>query len=1059
MKLNFLIIFLSSLQLSAKTFSQETLSVNLKHATLSEALKQVERKSHYRFVYSNMILPSETRVTLSEKNIELNKLLDKLLENTGLRFRMMENNLVVINSPDFLQAIITVSGRVTDSKGTPLANVSISVDKSHKGTTTNENGEFSIQVDENAVLHFSFVGYESQSVNVGGKTTLQVVLQESPLKLSDVVVVGYGSARKRDVTGAIASVSPKDFNQGIISNPVQQIEGKVAGLVITQPGGDPNQVPIIRLRGQTSLTGGQTPLFVVDGVPLDDASQIVNIPPGDIASYDILKDASATAIYGSRGANGVIIVNTKKGHAGKTQVDYAGSIGVDRIAKKFDLLNASEYKTAAGVNGASYDKGGNTDWMDAITRTAFTQSHNLAISGGTGNFNYRASGTYINQQGIVINTGKEETGLRLNAEQKALRNKLDIQVGVVNSITNRKYVDNNIFLYVLNTPPTYPVYNADGSYYGYYDFDEQNPVAQQELQTNKAKEKFSQLYGTANYEIIKGLKAGVTGSISNFDLIQDFFQPSLPLGPGNSLVNNGFKSSENRYSKKGDIHINYIHDWNRHNLAVTLVHEYSDFTYERFKASGSDFLLDPNGNNSLENGNSSKNLIESYKEEYELASFLGRVAYNYDSKYYVTASLRRDGSSKFGANNRWGNFPSISAAWRLSQEKFLQDVSWIDELKISLGYGVTGNQDAIDPYRTLLLLGSAGRYYDPSNASNQYPQSYTPVQNANPDLKWEERHGKNIGLDFSFFHRISGNINVYNDKTKNLLFNYTVPVPPNFVNNVLANVGELTNEGVEIQLNADIVKNKNFSWSLGGQITFLKTKITSLSGTWAGTSVNTDDIGSGVARGRGLDGGFITFLKVGYAPYVFYIPHFTGVDKDGNQLFESPAGPDHDINNANRYYYDPNPKFNYGINNTFTYKKLSLNVFIRGVSGQKLFNNTRLLIDNPGRLPSNNVTKESLTNGIKDNTPVVSDLWLQNASYLRLDNATLSYTFGKLNGIENLSVYLTANDLFVITPYKGLDPEVMNGGDDNSYIDYNYGGVGYYPKTRSFVLGVNISFK
>lgn len=958
----------------------------------------------------------------------------------------------------------TVTGTVMDDHGNPVNAASVLVKGTTIGTATDASGNFSLSVPASATtLVITSVGYTDQQISIGNQSTFSVVLTPTTSNLSEVVVVGYGTARKKDVTGAVATINNKDFSEGVITSPVQQIQGKVSGLVITQPGGDPNQNVVIRLRGQTSLTGGQTPLIVLDGVPLDDPNQIMLIPPGDVASYDILKDASAAAIYGSRGANGVIIINTKKGSAGRTQVGYNGFVGFESVANKLDMLNADEYRKQLEP-GSSYDKGGNTDWQDAITRKVITNSHDLSISGGANGFSYRGSASYINQPGVVINSGKEEFGIRFNAQQKALDNKLDIQMGIMNTITNRKFADYNIFLYALNTPPTYPVYNPDGSYYGYYDFNLQNPVAQQMMQVNNGKEALSILYGTVNYELIKGLIVGATGSYSNKNNHSNFFQPSLPLGPGNTNVNNGNQYQSNRYSKKGDLHINYLKDVGDHTFNLTLVHEYNDFNYTQFNAAGQEFLIEENQENSLGNGNSARNVIGSYRDEYQLASFLERLAYNYKSKYYATVSLRQDGSSKFGKNNRWGNFPSISVAWRISKEDFLANSSWINELKISAGYGVTGNQDAIDPYRTLLLLSGSGRYYNPTTPTNAYPQSYTPSQNPNPDLKWEERHGKNIGLDFTILNNnLSGNINVFSDKTKNLLFTYSVPVPPNFVNNTLLNVGDLSNKGVEIQLNANIINKKDLTWSAGGQISFINTKITSLNGTYNGIKVTTDNVRAGTAQGRGLSDNFISFLKVGYAPYVFYLPHYLGVDKDGKQQFADSAGnPVHDATQAQFNYISPVPDFTYGFNTSLNYKNWGFNVFLRGVHGQKIFNNSALIFEDIGRLPSNNIMKEGLTNGITDKTPVASDLWLQDAGYLRLDNATISYTFKNLSqGIENLRLYLSGNNLFVITPYKGYDPEI-NTADihpNQAYIDYTNGGVGYYPKTRSFAIGVNVSFK
>lgn len=953
----------------------------------------------------------------------------------------------------------TITGKVTDSKdGSPIPGVTVRVlEVSGVGTTTGADGSFSLQVPATAkTLVFSFVGYDSRQMPIVG-STLDVQLT-SGQALQEVVVVGYGTQKAKDVTAAISTIGSKDFSQGVVTNPLQQIQGKVAGLVITQPGGDPNQNVIVRLRGQTSLTGGQTPLIVLDGVPLDDPTQIANIPPGDIASYDVLKDASATAIYGSRGANGVIIINTKKGSAGKPLVSYNGYIGTDHISKEYDLLNASQWRTAVTNLGidpatiATYDKGANTDWYKAITRTAISHSHNVSVSGGTNEFNYRASLSYLNQQGIVINSGKEEVGMRFNAEQKALNDKLDIQVNIMNTQNTRKYTDYGNFTYVFSTPPVYPVKNPDGSYFAYNDFEQDNPVEHLNQELNAGKDYLTILSGTVNYSLIPGLQLGTTGSLENFGKQTDWFLPSFPVENNQNAAN---KYAENRYSKKGDMHVNFTHSWGKNNFGATLVYEYNDFNYNNFSAGGQQYIFAANQDNALQNGNSIYNTINSYRDEYTLISFLGRVTYNFNDEYNLEATFRRDGSSKFGANNRWGNFPSVSGSWRISQESFMENVSWINDLKLRAGYGVTGNQDAISPYSTELLLGSVGRYYNA--AQNFYPQAYGTSQNANPDLKWEERHGLNIGMDFSLFkNRLNGDVNWFNDKTTNLLYDYTVPTPPFFVNTILANVGAMTNKGLEISLNGNIVEGKHFTWNAYGQITFIKTRVTSLSGTYAGYKLSTDNIPGGYAEGRGLSSNPITFLKVGYSPYVFYLPHYVGVDAAGNQLFDS-AGSKVAYGDAVLRYIDPAPKFNYGFGSTLTYDNWSLNFFLRGVSGQKIFNNTLLDVENINRLPGNNVTKEALTNGIKD-AAQASDHWLENASFLRLDNITLSYTFKNIKGLRNLELYLTGDNLFVITPYRGLDPEIRIADSNEAYIDANYGSDGYYPRTRSFVFGVNLSF-
>jgi TonB-linked SusC/RagA family outer membrane protein len=978
-----------------------------------------------------------------------------------------------------------VTGTISDDKGNPLQGATVVVKGSKAATSTNSQGSFSINVPGSArALVISSVGFATQEIDITDKTTITASLVVTSTSLNDVVVVGYGTARKKDVTGAVSSITAKDFTPAVTS-PMEQIQGKVAGLSITIPGGDPNQNVIIRLRGQASLTGGQTPLIVLDGVPLDDPNQIANIPPNDIASYDVLKDASAAAIYGTRGANGVIIINTKKGVSGKTTVEYNGFVSIDAVSKNYPLLNLADWKAgtinylttnskpisvdSANTILASYDKGGNTDWQKAIDRTAYTNSHNIAISGGTGHFNYRASLSYINQQGIIINSGKEGVGLRLNAEQKAINDKLDILVGITSTSYTRKLTDYSNLQYVFSTPPSYPVYNADGSYYAFSDFAQANPVEHLNEEVNQSKEYLSQLVATVNYSIIPQLKAGVTGSISHFNKQTSYYAPPFPV---ENTFSNASEYQYNTDSKKGDFHLNYLNSWGKHNLGATGVYEYNYFTNDQFGVAAQQFLVNQLQNYSLGSGNSTLNVPESYKEEFYLISFLGRLTYNYDGRYYATASFRRDGSSKFGANNRWGNFPSVDVAWAISKENFMKDVNWVSFLKIRAGYGVTGNQDAISPYNTLLLLSGQGHYFDPSNSSNQYPQAYSTSQNQNPDLRWEERHGRNIGLDFALFNNIiTGDLNYFNDETVHLLYNYQLPsppyytVPPNNTATVLANVGNLTNKGFELSLNAKVISGPHVTWTIGGQITTVKTRVTNLSGSFQGHRITTDDIPGGYAEGRGLSSNPITFLKLGYAPYVFYLPHYKGVDKSGNQLFDSAGVASVPYNNATNYYIDPSEKFNYGISSTVTYDNWSLTIFLRGVSGQKIFNNTALDVANITRLPGNNVFKDALTNGIRDNA-TASDLYLENASYMRFDNMTIGYTFKKLSGFQNLRVYLTGRNLFVITPYKGLDPEVRTTGDptannvqNQAYIDATYGGDGFYPRSRTFTFGLNLAFQ
>jgi TonB-linked SusC/RagA family outer membrane protein len=983
----------------------------------------------------------------------------------------------------------TVSGKITDEKGNGVPGATVTAKGSQSGTSTDANGNFNFQAPSSAnTLLISSVGYSSLQAAIGSGTSLTISLQSQGSSLNDVVVVGYGTARRRDITGAVSSISAKDFNQGIITTPMDAVQGKVPGLVITKPDGDPNSNPIIRLRGQTSLLGTQTPLLVVDGVILDNYEVLSSIPTADIVSFDFLKDASAASIYGSRGANGVVIIATKKGKSGSVMLDYNGSVSVAKDAKYYDIFNAHDFLVQAaklGLDSAALNQGGNSDWQRAITRTAYTQNHNIGLSGGNGGFTYRASVDYQDQQGIVINTGRKQVGVRLNAEQKALHDKLDIQLNVLNTETKHKNIDANIFYWAYNISPTIPE-KVNGVDNPIYNYNYVNPVWVENNELRQSTDNLKQQNIVINYDLLKGLKVGVQGNLTRYNIQYDYYLPQIP-GSAGGLLTQGIKYNTNINSDKGDAHLNYAGTFGKSSVTGTAVYEYNYYTNDYFYARGNGFLIDDNQNNSLQSGISTYNAISSGKEEFKLISFLGRVTYNYDSKYYLTASLRRDGSSKFGVNNRWGYFPAVSAAWRISQEKFLKNVAWIDEIKINAGYGVTGNSDPIGAYNTILLLSGSVHTYDPTSPLNPYPVGYSASQNPNPDLRWEKRVGKNIGTEFSFLKsRITGSLSIFSDKTKDMLYNYGVQVPPNFISSVLTNVGSMTNKGVELGLNVEVIRGETVGLTIGGQITTVHTRVTSLSGTWQGNAVASDHIQLTSAGGQGLSFNPLTYLQVGYYPSVFYLPHYVGKDQTGTQLLDSAGVKGVTIDGNPTYYYtDPSPKFTYGFNFNLRLMRFNLSAAFNGNYGQKVYNNTRLNMSNYGRFPGLNSLKETFTNGLTDK-PTTSDYWLEKASYLRLQSLTLAYSFPKLAGVENLRVYLAANNLFVITKYSGLDPEISpyNGsggtraaigglanslsatygglggaGSGQGYLDNNYAGNGFYPRSRSLTLGLSISVK
>lgn len=626
--------------------------------------------------------------------------------------------LFFIGSSVFPQTLI--NGKVTGRHGVPLSGATIAIKATNSFSTSDSAGRFSIKANPGAVIEFSFIGYHDQSLVLGNQTELNILLNETILNLNDVVLIGYGSTQRKDVTGSVAKVTPKEFNTGIITNPLQQLQGKVAGLVIVQPGGDPNGDFIVRLKGATSLEG-QPPLLVIDGVALDDFNKAVTtLNPADIETYDILKDASAAAIYGTRGANGVILVTTKKSRAGKTSVEYAGFVGMENISNQVDLLNADQWRQATtNMNATDLDKGANTDWQKAIAQTGFSQSHLIAISGGSDQLNFRGSIGYISQQGVILNSGKNILTARLAADQKSFKNKLTIRYSLNASAINRDFLpDQNstsqartggafVFGQSLHYLPVWPVYNPDGSYFEPPNIN-LNPVFLLNELYSKQRENFFQASVNANYEILKGLKAGVLGALSRGNDVYDRFWPAIP---GTPLGSEASKSNNNKQNFTGDIHGNYQKSFGKNTIDVTGVYEYNQFINDGFGVTARGFQVPDILNNNLGTATDiNTNDIYSYKNEVKLISFLARAIYTYNDRYILTASFRRDGSSKFGPNYRWGNFPSVAVAWRADKENFLKDVKWLNNLKFRVSYGYTGNQENLPPNSYQTFYAPAGPY-------------------------------------------------------------------------------------------------------------------------------------------------------------------------------------------------------------------------------------------------------------------------------------------------------------------------------------------------------------
>ena len=1003
-----------------------------------------------------------------------------LLKTAACDWRLAMAFLLVLCS-NFAFCQQKISGVVRSEDNSPVVAATIAIRNSKWATMSDTNGHFSISARPGDVLIVSSVGMIKKSIRISNQSFIVITLSFDINSLKDVVVLGYGTSRRKDVTGAVAKLTVDEFNRGIITNPMQQLQGKVPGLSIVQPGGDPNGEFTVRLRGATSLEG-QPPLLVIDGIAIDDfgartsyfyglgyglgsgfQKALATLNPSDIESFDILKDASAAAIYGARGANGVILVTTKKGKAGKIATDYDGYVGIEKMGHRIDLLSADEWRQAtAGMNAGSLDGGGNSDWRKVISRKALSHSHSIGISGGTDQFNFRGSVGYIKQQGIVINNDKEVITSRINAVQKSLKNKLEIRYGINASTIKRdllaeqysldesRFWGGYIFTQTELYLPVWPAYNPDGSYYQPPSTNYINPLFILKEFYNKLRENFFQGSLKADYELLKGMKLGVLGALSRGSEVYDEFTPSLPNDPAKAS-----KASGNKENFSGDIHGSYQKSFHKHTFDFTGVYEYNRYLNDGFGVTARGFLFPGLLNNNLGTATSVQTYdIFSYKNEVKLVSFLGRLVYNYDDRYVTTANFRRDGSSKFGANHRWGNFPSVAFAWRASNESFLKGVTWLDDLKLRVSYGWTGNQENIPPDSYQLLYNPAGPYL----YGGQVYQSYAVTQENNPDLKWEVRKSFNIGIDFSLFeNRLNGTIDVFNDHTDDMLLLYDIPQPPFLANRVYANAASAVNKGIEISLDAVAIKNKKFTWQAQANITTIRNRITKLLGQFKGVDLSLKDVSFGFALGGGVGFAPISLLSVGHPIGVFWIPQHAGIDAAGHELYNNYdangkfIGTSTNFTDQDKVLIDPTPKFTWGITNKLSYSNFDLDFLLRGVQGQKIFSLDLLNLESIQYLPGQNVTRRALTNGLADPAQA-STYWLQNGSYARLENITLGYTFKKLKGISNLRFYLTATNLFVITKFQGVDPEVRTEGNQR-YVDFSH-----YPKSRGFIAGLHLGF-
>ncbi|QBQ42490.1 TonB-dependent receptor [Sphingobacterium psychroaquaticum] len=971
-----------------------------------------------------------------------------------------------------VQSVI-LQGRVLDEQGEPVVGATVVIGDTKKATSTDMDGRYSISNlplgNHTITVKMMGLSNSSQTVRlVAGENVLNFTMSNGMDALEEVVVIGYGVAKKKQVTGSIASVTPEEFNKGVVGSPDQLLAGKVAGLTVNRSGGDPTAGATIQLRGPSSLTASSAPLYVIDGVV---GANIELVAPDDIVSMDVMKDASSTAIYGSRAANGVIFVTTKRGKAGAPVLSYSGYAATERVANRVNVLNASEHKMfveehALAVAGS--ETGYDTDWQKEITRTGFSHNHNLSMTGGSEGTRYNASVNYFNNQGIVKRNGIERIIARAGIDQSAFDNRLKLAFNMANSINNSDHVDYGIFNGAARYLPTSPIM-SDGAEYvqygGYFQVpgrtNYMNPVAM--LNQRDETRSNNTLLGNfkADLTILDGLVWSNVLSYQRTHYDKRYYMhrtdfDSKALGRGY-----GDRTNLKHIDKILETYLNYNLTRGQHTVDAM-----AGYSYQRTKnndgmwASSVGFMSDDLGSNNLNLGT----LPEGYNPftdspatlESLLISFYGRLGYSFNEKYLLSASLRKDGSSKFGVNNRWATFPSVSAAWRLTKEAFMENQTLFSELKIRAGYGVSGNQN-IDPYCQIVIFG-------PQNGqflyNGKWMNAYGVNQNANPDLKWETTSMFNVGLDFELWKgRLGGSVEYYNKETKDLLYEYDVPSPPYQFNRLLANGATMSNKGVEIVLNARVVSNSNFSYNTTVNFARNINEVGSLT-----SNIENIGVSQRYEGGIGLEGWTgqtAAIVLPGQALGTFYVAKYVGYDEAAKRtIYQKPSGElvtQDQISAPDDYQIMGHalPKFTYGWNNNLRYKSWDLNIFFRGMYGNQVFNATRADLSRLQQASVTNISKDAVKEGVFETPLIASSRFIEDGSFLRLDNATLGYRFAVAGHkyFKQARIYATGQNLFVLTDYTGVDPEVGLGGLAPGIDNRNY-----YPRTRSFSLGVNLTF-
>jgi iron complex outermembrane receptor protein len=963
---------------------------------------------------------------------------------------------------------LTVSGRVTDAvTNEPLVGSTVLLKGTQKGTTTDATGAYRLTVpDGNAVLVFGFVGYVTQEIRVDTRTTLDVALRPSASELGQVVVIGYGTTTKKDATGALKSIKSTDFNRGVINSPEQLIQGKVAGVNVTSASGEPGSNQSITIRGPGGVRTGSTPLFVLDGLPLDNSSTggAINplnfLNPQDIESIDVLKDASATAIYGARGANGVVLITTKRGKAGATNVNLSSSVGISTLTRPLAVFSADEYRQqVVAVGGVLDDQRASTDWQREVARTAITQNHNLGFSGGADRLTYFGSFGVQNQEGILKNSKLNRYTGRLNATQKLLEDRLSIDANLTASyFVNERPPIEGVLGAALSANPTYPAYDANGQPLRYQGGT--NPLITLALNRDVTTTTRVVANLSPSFKILDNLTYKLNLGLDNANATRDLQSLASLLPQQDGRLDTYYSTNRNVLVEN---YFTYTLTRGSHGLTALLGHSYQkffiqgrNFSVNKFPISPIEPIYNPGLGQELTLAN---NRPGGFALENELQSFFGRLNYQFKDRYLLTATVRADGSSKFGANNKYGVFPSFSAGWRLSEEDFLKAGPFSD-LKLRVGWGRTGNQEIPSKITQALFTSSvsASTSYPLDNTAN-FPAGTTFTRLANPDIQWEVSTQTDVGLDFGFLKgALTGSIDYFRKVSGKILLEVIPADPVQPAATYWTNVPNMTitNQGVELDLNYRYVSQGGFRFDVGGNVTFIKNKVENSPYTV---------ITSGSATGPGLTSATVNGYVNGQPIGTFFLKEFTGFDDKGISTFRDTDG-DGIVTDKDRVAAGSAlPTKMYNFNLSAAYKGFDLVANFNGVAGNKVYDNTANANFYKLRLSKGlNTTAEAVQfpNESINNSAPVSTRYLKDGGFLRLNNLALGYNLApRLIGlgrwVQGIRLSVTGQNLFVLTKYDGYDPEVNIDRTINGISSY---GIDYlsYPKARTVVFGVNLTF-